>query len=47
MRECPKCKSEMIKIKKSPVVNLANPQSKIPESFDWWVCNHCNYEEKA
>lgn len=47
MKKCPKCNSEMVKIKKSPVVNLANLRSKLPESSDWWVCNNCDHEEKA
>lgn len=47
MKKCPKCNSEMVKIKRSLVVNLANPQSKLPESSDWWACNNCGCEEKV
>lgn len=49
LRLCAKHKTQMVKIKRSQVINLANPWSKVPEPSDWWVCQYqdCNYEEKA
>lgn len=47
LKYCPKDKTQMVKIKRGQVVNLANPYSKIPPSSDWLVCQNCDHKEKA
>lgn len=52
MKKCPKCKDNMVKIFRNPVVNVAKStpiEKAIPKGSYWWMCNndHCDYEEKA
>lgn len=46
LKNCSKCNGKMIKVEIS-VGNLANQFNKISPYSKRWVCQNCDYEEKA